>query len=471
MTLAAMMLSASVSVHAGEKQFAGDTEYAGNEQASQAFVGDLGVEPVAHRTTHVGNLPSYAPISVGDMQLGGGIAQVGCTSCDAPGCDGGCDASCGSSCDSGAFAGLMNLCNKDGWIRAEGLIMFMQARQAPVLVATADPTEFPVLPDPNNPPSGATTVPVWGGDDGLDGGVSGGTRFDVGRYFSDNFGIGGRFMWLSENGDDFSMSGNGTGMSIGRPFFQIPLTNPGTASESALIVNQASSNPGVVAPQRGMVQSSFSTDLLSAEAYARMTYCHTKSARVELIGGYSYFRLDDNLSIYSRSINNNTNAFSSDFSEFDTENEFNGGQIGFESYVTRGPWAVRMLSKVHMGNMSRTVQKTGRSDDGVDNVINNVYDSSLLVDEEQLASSDDEFSFIPELNVTLGYRFRDHVSFTVGYNFMYFDKVALAGQQINRNVDGTDDPRTIGAANYRQPTIVDGSLWVQGISLGTTIDY
>ncbi|MCC9602841.1 BBP7 family outer membrane beta-barrel protein [Stieleria sp. JC731] len=468
MTLAALLLSASVTVHAG------DHEYAAADQASQAFVGDafvgdLGVEPVAHRTTHVGNLPSYTPVTVGDMQLRSKIAQVGCTSCDSPSCDGACDSSCGSSCDDKAFAGLMNLCDKDGWIRAEGMIMFMEARTAPALVTTADPTQFPVLPDPNNGAgSGATTQIVFGEE--LDGGVSGGTRFDVGRYLSDNFGIGARFMWLSENGDDFSITGNGTGNSIARPFFQIPLTNPGTASESALIVNQFSTNP-LINSQRGTVQSSFATDLITAEAYARMTYCKNKSARVELLGGYSFVRLDDNLSIYSRTTDVVTNTFLSDFSEFDTKNEFHGGQIGFESLVTRGCWTVRMLSKIHMGNMSRSVTKIGRSDDGFDNNINNVYNSSLLVDEEQGTQEESDFTFIPELNLTLGYRFRDHVSFTVGYNFLYFDKVALAGEQINRNVDGTDGARVIAANDFQDFDIVDGSLWVQGISLGTSIDY
>ncbi|MCD0461573.1 BBP7 family outer membrane beta-barrel protein [Roseiconus lacunae] len=463
MTLAAMLLSASASVHAG------DQEYADAEQASQAFVGDLGVQQVAHNSTHVGNLSSYSPVTVGDMQLGSTVSQAGCTSCDSFSCDGGCDSSCDSRFGSGKrFGRLLNLCDKDGWIRAEGMIMFMEARTAPALVTTADPTQFPVLPDPNNGAgSGATTQVVFGEE--LDGGVSGGTRFDVGRYLSDNFGIGGRFMWLSENGDDFSASGNGTGDSIGRPFFQIPLAAPGTASESALIVNQFSTNPGINS-QRGTVNASFSTDLLSAEAYARMMYCKNKSSRVELIGGYSFFRVDDNVSISSRTTDVVTNTFLADYSDFDTQNEFHGGQIGYESLVSRGAWTVRMLTKVHMGNMSRTVTNYARTDVGVDTTITNTYNSSLLVDENQGTEEESDFTFIPELNLTLGYRFRDHVSFTVGYNFLYFDKVALAGEQINRNVDGTDGPRNIDPADF-DFDIVDGSLWVQGISLGTTIDY
>ncbi len=37
----------------------------------------------------------------------------------------------------------------------------------------------------------------------------------------------------------------------------------------------------------------------------------------------------------------------------------------------------------------------------------------------------DVFTFAPELNLKLGYRFRDHVTFNVGYSFIYWNNVAL----------------------------------------------
>ncbi|MEM0927034.1 MAG: BBP7 family outer membrane beta-barrel protein, partial [Planctomycetota bacterium] len=69
---------------------------------------------------------------------------------------------------------------------------------------------------------------------------------------------------------------------------------------------------------------------------------------------------------------------------------------------------------------------------------------------------------------TLGYRFRDHVSFTVGYTFLYFDNVAMAGQQINRFQDTDDLGANVTPVSY---DIVEGSHWVQGISLGASIDF
>ncbi|KAA5540182.1 BBP7 family outer membrane beta-barrel protein [Roseiconus nitratireducens] len=451
MTLAALLLCASPSVHAGNHSLA----HTGAGAESNTFVGDMDTRRSYHVGDTIAPVSNYAPINVGDMQsvpypmesiphesmvFEGYPAET----CDAFGCDGGCD---GMGCDSG----FLNLCKKDGWIRAEGLIMFMSERRAPALVSSAAEGEFPILPD----------AMVEFGEE-LDGGVSGGFRGDVGRYFTDSFGIGGRVLWLSENGDDYSASGDGTGRSIGRPYFFVPTVNPGIAQEDALLVNQA----GLFA---GDVQASFSTDLIGAEAYARLTYCNQKQCRLEMIGGYSFFALDDEVRIRSRSVDLQTATATTFASSFDTENRFHGGQIGFESLIRRGRWSARALTKVHLGNMQQSVNIRGYTDEvtpGTPPLART--NSSLLVMENQGEESQDVFTFIPEMNFTLGYRFRDHVSFTVGYNFLYFDSVALAGEQINRNLD-TDN---LGAAVVPQGfDIVDGSLWVQGISLGASIDY
>ena len=51
---------------------------------------------------------------------------------------------------------------------------------------------------------------------------------------------------------------------------------------------------------------------------------------------------------------------------------------------------------------------------------------------------------------------------------MYFDNVAMAGDQIDRNRDTS----TIGAnLNPVAYDIVQGNHWIQGLSLGASIDY
>ena len=83
----------------------------------------------------------------------------------------------------------------------------------------------------------------------------------------------------------------------------------------------------------------------------------------------------------------------------------------------------------------------------------------------------DVLTFVPEMNLKLGYRFRDHVEMSVGYSLLYFDRVALAGI----NVDPTIDPNFFNS-NGPFPlrpefTFNDTSLWVQGVDLGLAITY
>jgi len=336
--------------------------------------------------------------------------------------------------------------------------MFMAERNAPPLVTSAAPGQFPVLPN----------ATVEFGDD-LDGGLSGGFRGDIGRYLTDQFGIGGRFLWVGENGDDYSASGDqtdATARSLGRPYYFTPVLNPGLAQEDSVIISQQNLFSG-------SVQAEYATEFFLADAYARMTLCKNRDARLEFLAGYTYAQLDDMISIMSQRSDTNpaTNPTLSGFnfaSMFDTENQFNGGQLGFESVIARGGWTARALTKVHLGNMEQTVTKVGRTDDLLAGSVVSTSNSSILVDEEQGTQTRDVFTFIPELDFTVGYRFRKHVSFTVGYTFLYFDNVAMAGNQIDRLRDTSNLGANVTPIAY---DIVDGSHWVQGISLGASIDY
>ena len=458
MTLAALLLSASTSAQADTN------EYVHVSDSSQAFVGDLADQAEAYvgsdLVSPVEPIRDYAPVTVGDLQptgfFDGGIKQnfTACSSCDSVTCDGvGCDSIGGRK--SKGLGKMMNLCCKDGWIRAEAMLMFMRERDSPPLITSNDPGTFPILPD----------ATVEFGDD-LDGGLSAGFRGDVGRYLTDRFGVGGRILWISDNGDDYSASGNQANpndRSIGRPYFFIPLSNPGVAREDAEIVSQF----GLFS---GTASGEFETKFVMAEAYGRFTFCKNKLSRIELIGGYSFAAIDDMISVTSTTsdLTNQVLPSTKFSSTFDTENRFNGGQIGFESVVSRGCWTARALTKVHLGNMRQKVSISGYTEDSLAGNVVSRTNSSLLVGEDQGVEEQDEFTFIPELDFSIGYRFRNHVSFTAGYTFMYFDNVAMAGDQINRYRDTTNLGAPVTPVGFE---IVEGNHWVQGISLGASVDF
>ncbi|TWU22015.1 hypothetical protein Pla52o_30630 [Novipirellula galeiformis] len=371
------------------------------------------------------------------------------------GCEAGCGGSCGGKC--GRLGALRRLglssmfgCNSNTWAQTEALLWFAPDRDMPALISTAAPGDAPFGPD-------STTV---FGDD-IQGELSGGIRSDFGKYFTKNFGLGGRFWILAENQDSFFAESDGSDRSIGRPFF-----NTGTGSNDAIFI--AADNVGG-ADFSGAIAAESSLDLWGAEGYARINLGGNRNSKIELIGGYTHFDIEDTLRMSSISLNRNTGDVTSFNDSFAMENRFNGGQVGFEMSATRGRWTARSLTKVHLGNMHQTANIAGSSQFGPVGSNPPVLSGGALALDNQGSYERDVFSFIPEANFKLGYRFRPNVSLSVGYSFLYFDNVALAGDAVDPLFDGSTNA-TAGPFGGRAFKFDDSSLWVQGIDLGVVIN-
>lgn len=471
LTMTAVLLSASASYAVAQNtpSYVGDAEsdYYGegetpaeasapNEEgeilqaSAAAYVGDE-VEPSASdvRSVAMHTSPS-APYQAAGLKKLRAVHSPMSGSCDA-GCGGACDGGCATR---GRMSKMMCSDAPEVWLRAETLLWFPQARTTPPLVATAPAGELPFLGNAD-----ANVVADEFGNN-----LSPGFRLDVGRYFGDgNFGIGGRFWMLAEDDDSFRFAGDGTDVSIGRPFF-----NSGLGVEDAVFIGfEAGGNDDF----QGSVSGEASLEIIAAEAYGRFNLGKGREFHTDLIGGYSYFGIDDDLTIRSNSIDKEDGGETTFSDFFNTRNEFHGGQIGAETILRRGRWVARSLTKVHLGNMNQQVSIRGQATNkDINTSPVETFDRGLLAGGNQGVYERDEFTFAPEVNLQLGYRFRDHVTFTVGYSFLYWNNVALAGQQIDRNIDlDTTDLSVIGATPAFQ--FRDAGFWVQGIDLGTTIEF
>jgi hypothetical protein len=212
--------------------------------------------------------------------------------------------------------------------------------------------------------------------------------------------------------------------------------------------------------------------VVAAELYGRALIGESKNHRFELLGGYSHFNISDefDLSVVNRNI-----ALDTIFNDaFRTRNEFHGGQIGNELSLRRGRWTASSLTKVHLGTMAQRVSATGRSVTQIPGlpptVTQDVNDGLFARGDARQTRSQDLFTFAPEMNLKLGYQFRDHVNFHVGYSFIYWSSVALAGEQMDRNLF-IDNANLVDAGPGRYTAINSDGYWVQGIDLGMTLEF
>lgn len=483
LTMTAAVLSATASYAADQttRSFVGDTEaeyygeeYSSNDESASSSGDNEGSILQASATAHVGDaMPANPNVRSASMQSSAsapyhaaGLRKLHASHIAGPSHQSSCDGSCDGGCDGGCqtrsrMTKMMSGKCPEMWLSAEALLWFPQARTAPALAVVTPVDVAPLLGN------GGTVIGEEFGNN-----LSPGFRLDAGRYFGDGtIGIGGRFWMLSEDDDAFSLASDGSDRSIGRPIF----STANNSEASIEIATNANSALGGNNGFNGEISGEASIEVIAAEAYARFNLGRGREYHTDLIGGYSYFGIDDDLAIRSVSRENlpGLGSVTSFSDSFNTSNNFHGGQLGAETILRRGRWVAKSLAKVHLGNMNQEVLISGTSSrqDTTPAAPGDprFFGNGLLSGSNAGTYEQDVFAFAPEMNLKLGYRFRDHVTFTVGYSFIYWSNVALAGGQIDRNVNL--DPVTGVQPGTLPFNIRESGFWAQGIDLGTTIEF
>jgi Putative beta barrel porin-7 (BBP7) len=499
LTLAAVMLSASSAV-----ADTNDSDYFGYDQeAPLSAVGDLpgysddayyaetANEAEANRTvtrtnyaapaaksvparTVAASSQHYQPVAydaiqpsyndqVNFHQGGCGVESWGggCDSdCNSGGCDGGPSCGC-DSCGGGSLGRMMRGCDHTTWAMAEALLWFPQERSTVPLVSRSPGAG-------SNPALNVDGTSVFGASIGGD--ISGGLRTDFGKFIAPNIGFGGRFWAIGDNGSEFAAASNGATEAFGIPIFN---TDPAGVGENSIIIAGTS---GTGRTFSGDVNVSSDLEMWASEAYGRLRFSSCSNYTLDFIGGYTHFNIEDSLRMNSRRIFTNagvgpTIGTINQFNDsFETENQFNGGQIGFESVLTRGRWMARSLTKVHLGNMNQRLNIAGSSSETVLGPPDTVTPFTRGIFAEGNATGErDVFTFAPEMNFKLAYRFRPNVLLSAGYSFIFWDNVALSGAQVDRNVNAAN--LLTNAPSSDPFRINDSSLYVHGLDLGVVLDF
>jgi hypothetical protein len=83
--------------------------------------------------------------------------------------------------------------------------------------------------------------------------------------------------------------------------------------------------------------------------------------------------------------------------------------------------------------------------------------------------SQDNFAYVPQLDLNLGFQMTRHTRLILGYSGMYWSKVARAGEQIDRVVNSTLIPpggNPVGDVTHPQFNFQYSGFWAQGINAG-----
>lgn len=407
--------------------------------------------PVVTNPQGYGAAPANYSLRVSD----GALPEV------SPSCDAGCGCSgCASQMSRGCGIGCGCLeCRQDRFFtRSFGSIEYLhwwnKGISVPPLVTTS-PAGTPqgsagVLP-------GAETL--FGGHD-IDSSLQAGGRLTFGWWLDDccNLALTSRLYGVESGTVGYTASSAGNPI-LARPFFNAdPLVN---AQDSLLVAF-----PGVTS---GAVTVAGDNDVLGFELLGRSLLDSTDCYRLDLIGGYQFNRIDSDLAISSV---HNTGAGNFVFSDlFDVDNQYHAGTAGFALETYRDCWTFSALGKVAIGNMRQTVDVSGFNSVTAGGTV--TTPGGLLTQPTNIGTYErDVVVWAPEVNLKMSCALTQRVSVSVGYSFLYFTRVAFAGDQIDPVVNATQlNGGALVGTGRPGFNFVDTDFWIQTVDLGLSYNY
>ena len=305
----------------------------------------------------------------------------------------------------------------------------------------------------------------------FDNAVRQGARFALGYPFAKNplIGIEANYFFLAERQSNASFS------SDGDPVLAQPFINAVSRTPDATLV----AAPGIAV---GKVAIETRVGLWGVEANLRAGLVSSDRFRLTVLGGFRFLKLEDEVQSGEQfQVAPGVPGFGGSGvtiqDEFQTVNDFYGGQVGAEAGVQFGPLMIDLRCKIAMGQMQQVADVNGATD-----VLNpdgsmTFFRGGLYALPSNIGRHQrDELAFIPEVGLNVGIQLTRHLKLFVGYSFLWISTVARAGEQIDPVINVSQFPIRSGdgplVGRARPAPKFHGSdFWAQGLNFGLELRY
>ena len=429
---------------------------------------------------------------------GGPIYQEDGGEFGCPGCESGtCSLHMGQGYrQGGAQQGLRSR----AYLHGEYLLWWFDGMDTPPLVTASNDADGAVLPNPGYPGDNPSTVILYGGEPLLEDPRSG-FRVLLGVWLDDcnKQAIEGDYLFLGKLEENFTASGNdgldanGNEFVIGRPFFEIFSEVSGIDDNDDGIPDFPPAEAAELVSSDeldGSVSVYSSSEFQGAGLRLRHNLCRSGCASVgcgdcvdcgmgvdcglgvgcgdsigcgcgvgcggdyrfvDFLFGFRWYQLNETLEINEDLVvdipppgdttNNGTRFLV--FDQFKTENDFVGGDLGFDWGIERGRFSLGLLSKLAIGNNRQRVSINGTTQviPPGETEAPGTGVGGLLAQRSNIGDYErDRFCMIPELNFNVGYKVTQRLKLRAGYTIMYWTNVVRPGDQIDRDINTTLAP-------------------------------
>jgi hypothetical protein len=320
--------------------------------------------------------------------------------------------------------------------------------------------------DPLDPVPGAIGQPgtrVLFGNDDVDFGAMAGVRIMAGAWF-DNGRMGaeiGGFCLFRKSGDGFS-STQGVPGSAG---LYIPAYRPDLGREGAV------SYFDPVSGFSGNLNVTTEAQLCGAEANLLNSVLRNECVSVDVLCGVRYLQLNERLREFGVSSDLILfNTFTS-IDEFNTRNQFLGGQVGAQGTIRSGWFFANIRGTFAAGANYQTVELSGNSQltgTATGNFVGGFFTQPSNVGRR----TECDLSFVPQASIKLGFNCFGCATVFAGYDCLYWYRTVRPGDQIDRRVD---TPIPLGGLVPVQPSPTaffnQRNFWAHGVSVGIDLRY
>jgi hypothetical protein len=200
--------------------------------------------------------------------------------------------------------------------------------------------------------------------------------------------------------------------------------------------------------------------------------------KVSFLGGYRHANLSDSVLItedltsLTAEAPGDTTRFQI-FDLFDTENDFDGGELGWIWEVGWNRWTLNLLLKMALGNVRQRVVINGETTEFRLGEPGETFVGGLLALPSNIGEYErDVFGVIPEVATNLGFYLTPRLQATVGYTFVYWSRVTRPGNAIDLFVNPDQLPPPIDPIEgplFPRFVFSDTDFWAQGLNVG--LDY
>jgi hypothetical protein len=365
-------------------------------------------------------------------------------------------------------------CQERVWFNADYLLWWVHRGQVNTPLVT---TSSPLAPVPGALGEHSTRV-LFGDETVVNFGTFSGVRLGGGFALAEGWLVEGNYFGLERRAITRSFNSNANGRPVlARPFFD----EQGGAPSAYL-----DSFPGMLT---GSVAVGLRTRLDGCEVNVAADVYRGESLHFEVLAGFRTLELNEDLTIvdnvtalvpglllFTGSPADPPSSLNI-LDRFHNYNHFYGGQVGARGHWRLGGLDVAVTGKIAVGTTQEMAIPDSTTTMNTPGCPPTSNPGGVLVQ----PSNTHRFyqsheAYVPEFALDLGYWITPQIRLALGYQYLYWSRVARPGSEIDRTVNVAQVPRDPNFGNGlgdNRPgfSFHEGNFWAQGFNVGVRFQY